>query len=123
MTPADKIALAERVERAGADQQGQMLERAWETLAEHSAEFRRFATAHPPRGFDNNAGKFSMMLDAMAYESAAMMLVPEGSYVEISGPSNCGGWACKVDFRHTAFATTPALALTSAALRAQAGEG
>lgn len=68
-------ALAKRCEESTNDMQGALIEDAWEALAEHSASFRRFACA-PCSGFGTNGGKFSAAMDAHAYESAAMMLVP-----------------------------------------------
>ena len=125
-------ALAERVEKAEPHMQSLMLDRAWDELAECSAVFRRFAVAYQP-GFDNNAGKFAMAMEARAYESAAMMLVPEGHWAEGSlGTHNDTRAAleihgpCTFDPVGKAWAATPALALTAAALRAHAaiaGEG
>ena len=123
-------ALAERVEQAEPHMQGVLLDRAWDELAECSAVFRRFAVAHQP-GFDNNAGKFAMALEARAYESAAMMLVPEGAVTFLASQDrHSRRW--KWELRHgygiksAARAETPALTLTAAALRAHAaiaGEG
>lgn len=104
--------------------------------------FRRFAVAHQP-GFDNNAGKFAMALEARAYESAAMMLVPEGagvrllrywvSHIEgpvwmasVTSPTKRPGVIVGVDENECWDALDPALALAAAALRAHAaiaGEG
>lgn len=129
------IALAERVEAGSAEEQGRLLDEAWETLAEHSAKFRRFATSAPDHhGFNSNADKFSMALEAMAYESAAMMLVPEGLAWTLGQNVHHHYWSAGVtgideDGAPKAIgfagpACAPALALTAAALRARAaGEG
>lgn len=117
--------LAARVEAASDNMQGMMLEEAWETLAEHSAEFRAFATTYQ-RGFDNKAGKFTAALEAEAYLSAAFMLVPKFFKVnefEQQGAYNWR-WRCwllrPIDAEGIAHAYAPALALCAAALRAEA---
>ena len=129
-------ALAERVEQAEPHMQGVLLDRAWDELAECSAVFRRYAVQHQP-GFDNNAGKFAMAMEARAYESAAMMLVPEGyefaagtgrkEHMEAKGRKPWAWCATGSDLvDRLSLADTPALALTAAALRAHAaiaGEG
>jgi hypothetical protein len=123
---ATLLALAERVESAPLEMQGKLLEQAWELCAEYSAEFRAFTTSYLS-GFDNNAGRFSMCLEASAYESAAMMLVPEGLAFEMTttgykpGATVCGN--PMFDTHEGAYAATPALALVAAALRARAAMG
>lgn len=120
------LQLAERCEGADASMQGALLEEAWETMAEHSADFRAFATA-PISGFGNNAGKFGMAIDAHAYESGALSLVPEDSKWSITSGGGANEWQAWVwpaeggrpDWR---IAATPALALCAAALRARAAE-
>lgn len=60
--------LATRLEQGTAEQQQELLEEAWDTIA-------------PLRGIawaSVNAGRFGRMIDAEAYESAALTLVPEG---------------------------------------------
>ena len=107
--------LAERCEKATAEQQRELLLEAFETL---TAAF----VATP------SAIKFVRMLDAEAYESAAMTLVPEGwTYDAYQGPSGQPHrWKLRTigdgDKFYTeveAKAATPALALCAAALRAR----
>jgi hypothetical protein len=110
------IELAERCEKAGAEEQRALLDEAWDALGPAvnwtAAQARRFG----------------MMMDADAYESAAMLLVPEGwDYLicrvdgEIQceiGPSN--------SFKNVGLvnAATPALAICASSLRARdGGEG
>lgn len=115
------LELAERCEKATPEQQGQLIEQAWDVLAEESAEFRAFALSTPESGFENCAAKFGMALDARAYESAALMLVPEGwewAYLDKKAiVRKSGSWS-----HSFGEASTPALALYAAALRARAGQ-
>lgn len=113
--------LIERVEKATPDLQGLLLEEAWEACAADSAAFRRFACAHCS-GFGTNAGRFSAALEARAYESAAIMLVPDGcewAYLDkraiVRAPAS---------FSHgIGEAATPALSIVAASLRAHMGTG
>lgn len=134
---ADLEALALRCEAATPEMQNALLDQAWEACAEYSPAFRRFAT-FPLPSFDNNAGKFGMAMDAHAFESAALMLVPEGWRV-----SNWSQWKHEILRRQGTWlailardqdelagfgtrcqhAATPALALAAAALRARASVG
>jgi len=126
--------LAARVEAGSADMQGRLLEEAWDTLAQHSAAFRAFACA-PCSGFGTNAGHFSAMLDAHAYESAAMALAPEGwrgrifignqrmGVADIGGPHSAfftpaDTW--EPDQSRSELCWSPALSVCAAALRAHA---
>jgi len=123
MSATDLTTLASRVEAATAEMQGKMLDEAWEACAQHSAEFRRFACAYLT-SFGTNAGKFAMAMDAHAYESAAMMLVPEGCGWELVKRMALGNYAATVKTEglySICPAATPALALTAACLRALAG--
>ena len=131
MAEIDLEALAARAVQADPIMQGALLEEAWEALAEHSAEFRRFAVS-PSRRFDNKAAKFCAALEAMAFESAAMMLVPERAWVRLDQwPSDfCAPVASVMPIVkeegnqiYTATGSTLALALTAAALRARLMEG
>lgn len=76
MTRDEMLALAERCRHGTVDEAGRLIEEAWSLSAEASAEFRRFAVRHLS-GFDNNAGRFSMLLEARAHHDAALMLVPD----------------------------------------------
>lgn len=115
--------LIERVEKATPELQGKLIDEAWEACAEDSAAFRRFACAHSS-GFGTNAGRFSAALEARAFESAAIMLVPEG-FIFGCGPKDATktawAWASPdgpLEYRSISNAATPALALCAAALRA-----
>lgn len=124
MTKAETLrALADHVEKATADQQGEMLETAWNALGPIT------------RPTPEQATSFARKLDAEAYESAALMLVPEGEghwpqvYYTGINPTNPNSQRCRVELwgkglRRLARsnAATPALAFCAAALRAQARE-
>ena len=136
-TDAGKLLeLAARCEGAGPEMQGRLLEEAWEACAEHSYEFQAFARDFLS-GFDNNAGKFAAALEAAAYESAALMLVPEQCYsvslswfmLDISTGDDPPDMARRysatvtgacIPFFQSIGTASPALALTAAALRARA---
>lgn len=122
----DLIQLAERCEKAGADEQ-------WELLTASFAEFfpepdkTRVDLGHGIMGmseqwvaWDQFRDRFETMLYAEAYETAALMLLPEGC-----------AWSVTTDFEllsqipdrgWTADASTTALAIAAAALKARAGE-
>lgn len=109
MTPEELIALAERCEAAGAGEQEELLEYAWLLVnCEHET----------PDDSDEMMGLFDRlraMLAVEAYESAALMLVPEGKgFVVMGNGAKVGGCI--------AASSTPALAIVAAALRARAGE-
>lgn len=138
--------LIERVERAAPQMQSLLLEEAWEACAADSAAFRRFACAHCS-GFGTNAGRFSAAMDARAYESAAIMLVPEGWRFGIEQAGAYDGsprdeawcWPYESNFDPDwqngqqgyrdasdgarGYAATPALSLVAASLRAHMGTG
>lgn len=120
--------LIERVEKVGPEMQGKLLEEAWEACAENSAAFRRFACAHNS-GFGTNAGRFSAALDARAYESAAIMLVPDGFIFGCGSKDatkTAWAWASPdepLEYRSISNASSPALALCCASLRAHMGTG
>lgn len=118
------VELAERCEKATAEQQRELLLEAFETL---TAAF----VATP------SAIKFVRMLDAEAYESAAMTLVPEWAKLhflqdtEYDNPAE-KTWSANLRAREEkarepgfgsewqSWCATPALALCAAALRARA---
>lgn len=66
------LELADRCEAATAEQQRELLEAAWAAI--HGSLPRR------NRGGHNAENSFVSMLDAKAYESAAMTLVPEDGF-------------------------------------------
>lgn len=112
-------ALSDRVEAANADEQRAMLKEAYHALFPHNS----------PQYDHQHRARFVGFLDAGAYESAAMMLVPEGWFTSDfhQGPSGGNWWDLSRirdgDQRYTSaagMASTPALALTAAAIRAGA---
>ena len=116
--PGELLALAERCEQATADQQRELLLEAFEAL---TAEF----VATP------SAIRFVQMLDAEAYESAAMTLVPKGwVFGRLAQNPISLRWYCDLDWhplsddRDNASGSNaaPALALCAAALRAGAAQ-
>jgi hypothetical protein len=137
--PSDLHSLAARAEAADPSEQREVL----------NAAFRAIHGEKPPRVLGGSDAltswlyrynPFFKMLDAEAYESAAMMLVPEGwsvfllrlpegrgeaSLLEFGEPDEKGKrWrrAGMIDTgRRTA--STPALALVAAYLRARATQG
>ena len=107
MTPA--LTLATRCENAGPEMQRELLREAWKIIRQpcHTcAEWRAFAA----------------MLDAEAYESAALSLKPEGWLRSFTDdPDDLGGVIAELWTKKRnawANASTPALALTAAILRA-----
>lgn len=100
----DILALAARVEAGTAEQQSELLYEASTALAQHRP---------------HNEGIFAAMVAVGAYESAAMLLVPEGWEWSVT----YNGYA---EMRHPRMrrldqlgrATAPAFALTAASLRA-----
>lgn len=125
--------LAERAAAGSAEQQADLLADAWDALG----PIARWSAPQVRR--------FGMMIDAGAYESAALMMVPEDSGFQIdNGLSHwialgdkaalCG--RATIDYPKPDYdgngdswisvrvlAATPALALTAAALRARAAQG
>jgi hypothetical protein len=113
MTKAEIIALAERCEGASAAQQDELIDDAWDVLGPI-----RHWTAE-------QAARIAEMLDAEAYESAAMILVPHGLLWTMDSWEgsrwSAGIWCDRRWLVHTSekrTSKTPALALTSASLRA-----
>jgi hypothetical protein len=111
---ADLLALASRVEAGTAEQQADLIQDAWDMMGPLV------------RWTPEQARKFGIMIDAEAYESAALMLVPDGA-VRRSGDSArglMGTFFCDMiledgrDFH--ALANTEAGAITAASLRALA---
>lgn len=124
------MTLTSRIETAGPEQQRESMEEAWEALnpipdgrhpVSKAGEYAR-------RWFS-----FTAMLDAQAYESAAMLLVPEGCGVYLnrywSGSHVGPVWSAELVFGgipsdpRRVFdcfdAATPALALAAACIRAK----
>lgn len=133
MATADELLkLAERIEAGGRYEQYALL-------------IEAFALAFPDNYMDGRSGigpgrwtSFKRMLDAEAYESAALTLVPEGcgwlagwgqtrpdepmGGARITRNARFVGCEANYDAIADAEAATPALALAAAGLRALAGE-
>ena len=114
MTP---IELAERIEQAGPDDQRELLELAWRKL--RGDEYVRTGI--------NLFYVFQELLDVEAYLSAAEMLVPDGLVFSVmtdfDRPGKARVWGSVLpgqvlDRGWSAEASTPALALAAACLRA-----
>lgn len=134
------LELAERCERAKKPDQYKLIETAWLLLNPEPIEPSVDLLVAPtggPRTFDPTKAKWAKAaqrlqdtLDAEAYESAALMLVPEGwsancnfyrdgtAYVKLYFPV-----AFAKEQQACGDASTPALALSAAALRAHASKG
>jgi hypothetical protein len=114
------LELAERCEAATAEQQRELLEDAWAAI--HGRAPRR------NRGGDNAVNRFVSMIDAKAYESAAMTLVPEGLHFGLGDFYDikcawawCGRMSGTLAIdEEIGSAATTALALCAAAMRALA---
>lgn len=123
----DLLDLAARVEKAAPDQQAELIGDAWDLLGPMC------------RWSSQESARFANMIEAGAYESAAMMLVPiscgwfigwgqtrpdepmGGARITRNG---CFiGYDANYDAISDAEATTPALALTAACLRAHHAMG
>lgn len=110
----DTEALATRIEQAGPESQAELLGDAFDAI--HAEEGDDWSAAT-----QTDYGRFTAMLDCGAYLSAAEMFVPDG-YDWIVGHTNNGltiyaeVGGTGGDF--TRFASTPALALAAACLRA-----
>jgi len=134
-------ALSDRVEAASADEQRAMLEAAFVAIHgdEPPSEYDGLAWKQNNPDFSpawttyiSKRGQFQRLLDAEAYESAAMMLVPEEWSVRVGRFDDGTGYAglAKNDMHMGAEdpdewywecenAATPTLALTAACLRAR----
>jgi hypothetical protein len=135
--PDELIEMAERCERAEPSEQRALLTQAFEVV--HGRQLAAGWETEDGRCETNARLKFDRMLEAGAFESAAMTLVPEGWAVERSGwhtiaePHHAGFelWQYRKnadgEYRHSSSETitkgsavTAALALCAAALRARA---
>lgn len=120
------LTLAQQIEQATEDQQQDMLINAWQMMfpfIDQSAQSARW----------DSWSKFSRMLSVKAYESAAMMLVPDGTghdpywMLKAANPNNPKGcrseiWVKDKGHPFRGRAATPALALAAACCRAVAQE-
>lgn len=124
--------LSTRIEQAGEGEQREMLEAAWEHLCGRSADFHTFAQSVARGERLNQAGRFGAMIYAGAYESAALLLVPngEGHWPQVIqtgiNPNNPIAKRCRAEIwakgsgkPYRGAAATPALALACAAIRAR----
>lgn len=112
-----QASLIARLKAGTADQQEELLDEAWELLANCRPDFRNFALAA------GNAGRFGRLLDARGFVDAALMLVPRGQYPEISFELNiCTLFPPRDIFQTTDYGrgtgATVALAIAAAALQA-----
>jgi hypothetical protein len=110
MTPDTLLSLALRCEQASADEQWSLLREAGDAL---------LAT-----GDFGKRDRFSRFLNSEAYESAAMLLLPEGCAWQLGECEGVIG-ACvwpNPDSMPVVNAATPALAFTAASLRARASQ-
>jgi hypothetical protein len=119
--PDELIALAERCERAEASEQRALLTQAFEVV--HGRQLAAGWETEDGRCETNARLKFDRMLDAGAFESAAMTLVPEGCGGSFTffkdGTAKAFVWQpypLAIEVR----AATITLALCAAALRARA---
>lgn len=115
----DRETLAARIEAAGVDEQRVMLCAAFQFLRGATASANEFWSDNP------KPGAFHAKLNAGAYLDAAMMLVPEGWFVELEQHSSSWTatlssalWYDDTRICRDAAAATPALALAAAAIRA-----
>lgn len=112
------LEIAQRIEAGQHDEQAALLSEAWDWLAEHSEPFRRYVlgTTQP--------GKFGSMVDAGAFESAAMVLVPPHCDLLMNTRCNFAHVWEKEDVGDgdwkSLTANWPALAIAAAAVRAWA---
>ena len=123
MTKQTLLDLAAQCETATADQRRELLVKGWEAVHGERPcligwDLGSWLTTFIP---------FSTMLDAKAYESAALMMVPEGGFgslIEGVFPDGAVGFCAVVTLptRAEGYAPTPALAILAARLRAAAGE-
>lgn len=131
----DLLQLAERVEAATADQQNDALITAFYAIfpkpnPENEPEWPGSGHLRQPRyhAWYVRLRKFTAMLDAEAYESAALMLVPDGwmlltlSDIAADGLTLCKLGAPDVHDAMSFGTSTRALAITAAALRARAAK-
>lgn len=123
--PRDELIAA--LEKATADSAGLMLE-AWEHLCRTSVGFRRYACTSVDEYGLTVTGRFCRYVDVGAYESAALLMVPQGCGWRIWAPAadslqphRATIWAARGQPMFAPFdvdASTPALAICIAALRA-----
>lgn len=117
MTTPTLLELALRVEAGTAEEQASLLIKAFDATDWRSKR-RGSLISHNPRWF-----RFGKMIHAEAFESAALMLEPEGYGICIrrfcDGTGNATVYAPETS-SPPSVAATPALALASASLRAHA---
>jgi hypothetical protein len=116
---SDPIAMAERLEKAGAEeQQVLLLIQGWEAINGH--------IPHDDVAWDHPWSRFRRKIDAEAYESAAMMLLPKNCAWTIEEDSAWIRWMGKGDVEEAQGHLTgrngkcTGLAIAAACLRAHA---
>lgn len=126
------LTLATQIEQATEDQQREMLEEACTMIfpkprVVDEPEWQGPGTLREPlyHAWCVRAQAFNAMLDAKAYESAAIMLVPEERRLLCLTDLGGGQWAAKLWKMPACGGATAALALAAACCRAvaQMGEG
>ena len=119
MTKADMTALAERLEAATGDGADLF----WEA-------FRLTQASNDPATFVRASQRFGELIDAKAFESAAMLLIGDDVFFHVSRFSPAEGLAGSAHVYpnrglgddYEADAATPAFALAAAAIRARASQ-
>lgn len=116
------------LEKATADDKS-LFEDAWEHLCQTSFDFRRYACTSVDDYGLTGTGRFCRFVDVGAYESAALLMVPEGCGWRIWAPAadslqphRATVWAARGQPMFAPFdvdAPTPALAICLAALKAR----
>ena len=129
MTPT----LIERIESAAGADQRELLIEAFEAIFPTPVSSSYDPVTQEwfgPAQWHELADRFYAMLDAEAYESAALMLVPEGAFWCLGHEGDCEAPSefkarlivpklGSVDLRRQSIAATPALAICAAALKAR----
>ena len=112
-TPNDLTALAARMQEAQAEEQRELLEAAYKLLNPRKGLGWDRAIQHADKQC-----RFDSMIYGQAYESAALMLIPDGfdwAMFRTNGGLTIHAWCGS---RDETFAQTPALAIASSALLA-----
>lgn len=124
------LELAERCEKANADQQEALLREAFQAI--HSLKPYKHPDAAAWVAWLDLFNPFRAMLEAKAFESAALTLVPEGHTTAVV--QDHSAWLAEVralgvsthidwpNFKRSQRCATPALALGAAALRSRAAQ-
>lgn len=118
------LELAERVQKAEASEQRELLERAYEAVHGSSLSRDVIGAVDVVERNGGRANRFRRMLDAGAYESAALTLKPEGWGWSLCDEQGQGAATVSpnrdMGDQYSSHAATPALALLAAICRARA---